>query len=124
MARVRGEYSEISFILHMTGSLIFLADIFIAFDGTYLTGANVWGSALSWVPLLFGVAATFSISLFIVSFADVLWKGARFSRLNVAMAVVAAGTLIPLVYGNTYFLAATGVGFALLLAGSARYWSN
>ena len=124
MARVKSEYSETSFVLHMTGSLIFLADLFIAFNGTYMSALNSWAAALSWVPLLFGAAATLSISLFIISFADLMWRGVRFSRMNAMMAVFAAAATLPLMYGNWYVLASTSVGFALLLAGSARYWSN
>ncbi len=122
MARIRGEYSEMSFVLHMTGSLIFLADLFIAFGGTYITNLAAWNSALLWVPLLFAAAVTSSIVLFIISFADVMWRGARLSHINAMVAAVAAVTLLPLMYGNDYFLAATAVGFALLLVGSVRYW--
>lgn len=120
---MRGEYSETSFILHMTGSLIFLADIFIAFGGTYITSIAAWNAALPWIPILFGVAVTFSMGLFIISFADVLWRGNRFSRLNLGMSAVAAMALVPLMYGNAYFLGVTVLGFALLLAGSVRYWN-
>lgn len=116
MAKSKGGNNIAAFVLELIGSLIFLAIAFGVVHGQFMNSG--WSAANLWLPLLYAAAAIGSISLFILSFANVMGRAAMAAYGAMCATIGTSFALIALTYGNTWFIA-TLVGFVISFIGAS-----
>ncbi len=104
-----------AFVLELIGSLVFLAVTFGVVHGQFMNTG--WSAANLWLPLLYATAVLGSISLFILSFTNVLGKAKSAAYGAMCMTVGTSFALIAFTYGSTWFIA-TLIGFIISFIGA------
>ena len=114
MAKSTDNKNVAGFALQFISSLFFLAVVAALYvPSGYLAGSG-WSAAALWIPILYAVAVVGSISLFLMSFAQL---GGGMAEMAAHKAMMMSGVvgvaLVALTAGNSTWFVATLIGLIL-----------
>ncbi len=108
-----------AFGLEFLGGILFLVTAAFFIGAGYSSALGAWNTGIAsiWLPFIYPAAILAAISVFLISFMNLVGWGRRVSGMTTKLAWIAAATLIVLTAGTTSMWFAI-IGFILTLIGS------
>ncbi len=121
--RVESRVNHLSYVLELLASLFYvIAAVFIisSFSQFVQPSMYILASGGFWLPIFYSLAIASTITLFIVSFANLMHARSRRSyRYAVMVSLVAGISWLGLSAGSAFLTTLVVIGFVLSMVGSA-----
>ncbi|OJT94165.1 hypothetical protein Micr_00417 [Candidatus Micrarchaeum sp.] len=113
-----GKTNPGAFALEFVGSLIYLALVYVTSSGTAAAGSFATAITAVWLPLLYAVGVLSAVSLFILSFTNLI-KNNPIARAAIAPACAGGFSFVAMTAGNPLMVVVAIIGFVIASAGAA-----
>lgn len=107
-----------AFALEFVGSIIYLALVYLTSSGLTAVGSFSTAVIGVWLPLLYAAGVLSAVSLFLLSFTNLI-KGNPMGKAGMAPVAIGAFSFIAMTAGNFGLVAVAVIGFVLGAAGAA-----
>ncbi len=112
-----GKTNPGAFALEFVGSLIYLALVYVTSSGAAAGGSFATAIVAVWLPLLYAVGVLSAVSLFILSFTN-LMKNNPITRAAMAPACAGGFAFVAMTAGNPLMVVVAIIGFVIASAGT------